>query len=568
MIEFTHRDFTDTGPSEAQRRTLVALDGALAEAVLGPRREGETDAERLQKARAKAPQLFSDAKGAVLGAVNNPSPWGGIKAGWASEERPSGLDWTTLRKMSMTTVVAPIIQVLLGQIAKFFAPSDNPYEPGFRVRLRDKRAVETRAAREMCSKIERYMMQLGVQRDPRESLIRPSFQAFGMRIARDSLTYDWGAVETIRPRAARHSKHAIPPVAFRALDASTIRLTAEAMDPQGIRFDDFKTPIYVQVAPSTLSPVAQFTPEQLFVGVRNPGTWMDQFGYGVSELEMAVGALTGWLNAFARNSKYFEQGFSARGILVAKGEQGGKLNPQAVSAFKSDLQALATGVQGSHRLPFVEAADLSFLALGNEATDAQWTNFADLCLKLLCALYGVEPASINFLYGNTGQSGAMGSADSNAREQATRTRAVIPKVKAIFGWLDRCLVQQIDPDFVIEPTGVHTDESGDYKRASEFMQAGATFNEAREKLGLPPRDDGDFIGSNTGMQAAGMMMGDEGMGGMEGEQAEPLDAGDLMTPEDDERSPGDAMDAGQTQDDTGPLRRSMRPVRRRVTVTL
>jgi len=120
---------------------------------------------------------------------------------------------------------------------------------------------------------------------------------------------------------------------------------------------------------------------------------------------------------------------------------------------------------------------------------------------------------------------------------------------------------------VVEPTGVHTDESGDYKRASEFMQAGATFNEAREKLGLPPRDDGDFIGSNTGMQAAGMMMGDD-MGGMEGEQGEPLDAGDLMGPMDDERSPGDAMDAGQAPDDAGPLRRSMRPVRRRVTVTL
>ncbi|MCA9546029.1 MAG: hypothetical protein KC613_16610, partial [Myxococcales bacterium] len=202
---------------------------------------------------------------------------------------------------------------------------------------------------------------------------------------------------------------------------------------------------------------------------------------------------------------------------------------------------------------------------GNEATDAQWTNFADMCLKLLCALYGVEPASINFLYGNTGQSGAMGSADSQAREASTRTRAVIPKVKSVFGWLDRCLIEQIDADFVIEPTGVHTDESGDYKRASEFMAAGATFNEARAKLGLPPRDDGDFIGSNTGLQAAGMMMGDD-MGG-DVDQAEPLDAGDLMMAEDDERSVGAADDAGQGVQD-GPLRASMRPVRRRSVVDL
>jgi len=53
-----------------------------------------------------------------------------------------------------------------------------------------------------------------------------------------------------------------------------------------------------------------------------------------------------------------------------------------------------------------------------------------------------------------------------------------------------------------------------------------------------------------------------------GEQAEPLDVGDLLDSDDDERSPGDAMDAGQAPDDAGLLRRSMRPVRRRVTVTL
>lgn len=565
MIELSHYDMHDTGPSEAQSRAVAAVSGALADAVLGPRQPGETDAERLEKAQARAPQLFSDAKGAILGAVNNPSPWGATQASWMSNQRPSGVDWTTLQRMSMTTVVAPILQVQLAEIGKFFTPSDNPYEPGFRVRLRDKKAVESRAAREMADKLTRYMMQLGVQRDPRESLVRPSFQAFGVKLARDSLTYDWAAIETIRPRAARYSKHAVPPVNFRALDARTIRLTEQAMDPQGIRFDDFKTPIYVQVSPDTLGPLAQFTPEQMFVGVRNPVTWMDQYGYGLSELEMSIGALTGWLNAFARNSKYFEQGFSARGILVAEGEAGGKLNPQAVAAFKSDLQALATGVNGSHRVPFVEAAKLNFLTLGNEATDAQWTNFADMCLKLLCALYGVEPASINFLYGNTGQSGAMGSADSQAREASTRTRAVIPKVKSIFGWLDRCIIEQIDADFVVEPTGVHTDESGDYKRASEFMQAGATFNEARAKLGLPPRDDGDFIGSNTGLQAAGMMMGDD-MGG-DVDQAEPLDAGDLMMAEDDERSVGAADDAGQGESE-GPLRASMRAVRRRSVVDL
>lgn len=555
-------DFGPTETTEAQSRAVGAVQDALAQAILGPAQPGESQAERLEKARRAAPQVFSDAEGAVKGAVTDPSPWGATRNDNLGRMRPSGLDWGILKSMSKTTIIAPVIQVQLLETGKFFTPSDNPYEPGFAVRLRDKGAPKTRAAREMAGKLERFMLQLGVQRDPREALHRQTFQSFGLGLMRDSLTYDWAAIETIRPRAAKVSRSAVAPVAFRALDASTIRLSKQAMSAEGIRFDDFRTPRYVQVEPMTTQSIAEFTADELYVGVRNPVTWMEQLGYGIGELELAVSALTGWLNAFDRNAKYFEQGFNARGLLVANTKDGGALNPQAVDAFKSDLQALATGVAGAHRVPFIQGADMSFLTMGNEATDAQWTNFADMCLKLLCALYGVEPASINFLYGNTGQSGAMGSADSLARESTTRTRAVIPKVKQMFGWFDRCLIQQIDPDFTIVPTGINQDELGDYERAAKFLMAGATFNEARQKLDLPEREDGDFIGNNVGMQAAQMKMGEADEGA---EQAEPMDAGDFYEAEDADRSPGAVADAGQAD---GPLRASMRAVRRRVTVDI
>lgn len=465
--------------------------------------------------------------------------------------RNSQVGWALLARTARTPLIAAIQKVLLDQLSEFCSVSDNDYQPGFKVRLRNRRQAGTPVSARMCRKFETFISQLGYVSDRRQLLTRPSFRDFTVAVWRDSLTYDQATIETI-PTVSLDADGPRPG-RLRWTDASTIRLSEQALNPYGLPDDDYTTPRYVQVVNG--QPVAEFNPQQMYFGVRNATTSIYQCGYGISEIEMMMSVIAAWINAFARNAKYFDQGFGGRGFLVNKSEE--VINPQQMNNLKSDLQAFLTGVQGSHRIGILQTP-MDFLTLGNEVQDRQWGDWSDLQVKLACALYGVEPASINHVFGNQGQSSAMGSVRTSEREDTTRKRGLLPKVRTWFDWLNRAVIWQYDADFEIVPTGIETDEAGALELSTKRL-AFSTFNEVRATYDLPAREDGDVIGSTVGLQAAQMIAAKEAE---PDEPAEALDIGSLFGGEDIAgRSSAEVEDAGQAPRDDGlPLQASRRSV--------
>jgi hypothetical protein len=554
---------SEATPQAAQSADREAFSAGVREAfnLVGPML-----AEHLLKADGKpvpkgdaakvdaAGSLFSIAEAATLAVANDPysSMMSGLTQGGIGALRPSLLGWNTLARMAATPLMAAIIKVLLDQISEFTRPSDDDYSPGFRVRLRNRRQGGTPASAAMCRELERFVMQTGTVRDRRELLTRVTFTDLTGACMRDSLVYDQSCIETIIGASER-------PARFKMVDASTIRLSQQALSPYGLPDDDYTTPRYVQVIRE--EPVAEFAPTELYFGVRNRLTSIYQCGYGVSELEMLITIITAWLNAFNRNDRYFKQGFGGRGFMVNKGAD--ITHNQQLTAMKSQMQDMLVGVDGSHRIGLLQG-DFEFMTLGNDVQDQQWSEWQNLQVKIACALYGVEPASINHLFGNQGQSSAMGTARQSEREDTTRKRGLIPKVRAWMGWVDTAIIQQIDDDFELVPTGIQTDEAGTLELDAKRLVF-STFNEVRARYDLPSRPDGDVIGSSVGIQAAQMAQAEDAA---PDEEAETLDVGSLFgdaTP--DDRSPAEADDAGQgdhVEIDEGPLQASRRSVASRV----
>lgn len=499
--------------------------------------------------------LFQAAHEASLAVANDPYaalvnaivPGSGGTVGSPSNQ----MNWAVLQRAAMTPLISSIQKVLLDQISEFCRPSESDYSPGFKVRLRNRREAGTPASARMCRKFETFISQCGYVEDRRQLLTRAGLTDLTVACMRDSLTYDQMTYETVPTQSLNAADQR--PALIRKVDASTIRLSDQMIGAYGLPDTDYTSTRYFQVIGGL--PVAEFNATQMVFGVRNASTSIYQCGYGISEIQMLMSIVTAWLNAFGRNAKYFEQGFGGRGFLVDASDE--PLNPQQAADLKTDIQAFMTGTQGAHRLGIIQRK-MEFMQLGNDVQDQQWSAWSDLQVKLACAIYGVEPASINHIFGNQGQASAMGSVKTAEREDTTRRRGLIPKVRWWFEMLDRSLIQQYDPNFELVPTGIETDEAGSLELATKKLQF-STINEIRASYDLPPRPDGDIIGSTIGVQSAQMLAAKEQE---PDEPAELLDMGSLFGGVDeDDRSSAEAEDAGQAlREDDGPLQASRRGV--------
>ena len=231
-----------------------------------------------------------------------------------------------------------------------------------------------------------------------------------------------------------------------------------------------------------------------------------------------------------------------------------KRNPEVtipepqLAQFRADIQRMAVGATGAHRLPVTHTEGLEFIELGNEVQDAQWPGFSDQAVKIACAIHLMDPAEINHVYGNQGQKAAMGGASAAERVEESRARGLVPIVRSFWDSMNRWVVWAIDEDFEAVATGLERDSAKDdtellKEQCSTFMQV----NEARAIMDLPPAPHGDIILNPTYFQAM-QASGGGGGGGGGGEAGEPLDVGGLF--DEQQRATGDAAaDSGAAPPD-------------------
>lgn len=430
--------------------------------------------------------------------------------GW--RERPTALSYTAMERVaSNVPVLADIIRVRVKQVQTFCARPEDRHAPGFKVRLRDKNAETSEESDKRCAELEDVVLNCGFN-DPQRPQDATSLKAFAGAFIRDSLSYDQAIFEVVPDRMGRPSH-------WNVVDATTIRLLDPfVQDAEGI--------LAVQVVHDMV--VADFTKDELAFCIRNPRSGIYTYGYGESEIETLIREITGFLWGIEYNRRFFSQGSAAKGILNFKGT----IPDRHMTAFRRQWYAMVTGVSNAWRTPITNAEELQWINLQLSNRDMEYSAWMDFLIKVCCARFQIAPEEVNFSYGNTGQSQAMGGANTEEKLKASRDLGLRPLVTWFFEQLNRHFLWKLDPDYEVVPVGL--DEKGVEAETTLLKDQTAiymTVDEAREQVGMEPLPDdkGKVILNPTWLQyAQGLDAAEQGdMGGGFDEDGNPLPPGEV-----------------------------------------
>lgn len=380
-----------------------------------------------------------------------------------------------LRRISQKSIVAAIIETRINQLAEFAVRQSNPRAPGFQIKPRDKQVVMTPAVEREAERIARWLEHCGnwewAEKYPQHKVFRRrlDFESWVRQIIRDSLRYDQACSQIIFNRLGK-------PLCFLPVDASTFRINRDGSG-------------YVQVIQGV--PVAEFGPDEIMFAVRRPRTDLQNFGYGYPELIDLIDIITAFLWGFQYNANYFRQGMNTKGILVLSGP----MNPEQFQTFRRDFQAMAMGVSAAHRIPMINMttkdSTVQWLRIGKESADMEYREWMNWLMKVICALYLIDPAEIGFQFGTEGQRAPVFQTNPEARIQAGRDKGLRPLLRALQGWINRWIIHPLNPDFEIVFTGI-----GDFaeKERADFDRTRATtyvtIDEIRAEHQMPPLPGG------------------------------------------------------------------------------
>lgn len=389
---------------------------------------------------------------------------------------------------------------------------DEVEEFNFELERKAKERLESKF-RDAKKKAQDFIINCGLTENRPFDTKKWNFDSALRAIVRDSLTYDRYATEIVPDRAKRPHhwfpvdgatiKYASPNFKnykqiaenFMNLDILYPENQVQAIEKQKVlELDDslmeknaYK---YVQIIRGKIE--RAYTEDELKLGIRNISTDIYNNGYGMSELELAVGLVTGHLNAEFYNQAYFTQGFSAKGILHIKAA----INRRKLETVRQQWQHMLKGARNSFQTPiFAGMEDVAWIPLTQNHNDIGFEGWMRYLIKMICAIYQIDPQEIGIGFKEEGAGGGGISSD-NTREKLdhSKNKGLYPLLRHIENFINENILKGFDSRFVIKFTGITAETREDsVKRQDLERKFKKTLNEIREEDGLPPMPGGDEI---------------------------------------------------------------------------
>ncbi len=402
--------------------------------------------------------------------------WGGWR------QRPSSLTYESLRQMAVqNTVIAAIIQLRTNQLAAFARPQQGVYDKGYRIIKRDRRdnmvkmtSSEQRQAAQLEAMLETTAF---LQPDERPS-DRDSFRMFIKKSTRDILTYDQWCFEKIRDRAQRPSR-------FICLPAETIR--PAVADTEHMTTSELRSRVsHLQVYDNSV--IAEFGVDDLAWCVMNPRSDLRTNGFGFAPTEQIVRLVTAWLYGFEYNTRFFTQGSAIKGILNIKGS----LPDRQLRAFRRMWYSMITGVQNAWKTPILNSEEVQWINMHTNNREMEYGQWMDWLTKLICAIYGVDPTEINFIFGNSGQTSSLSQSRPNEAEVVeSKDKGLAPLADHVSDNINRHLIWELAPELEFQFTGLDAKAEGkERERRKTEVENWKYVDEIRAEQDLEPLPDG------------------------------------------------------------------------------
>ena len=387
-------------------------------------------------------------------------------------ERPGALNFDSMRAMvEQTPVLSSIVMTRIRQVARFCRVQESGSGPGFCIRHVDRDHELQASEHESIQLMQRFFDNCGWEFNPRRrrALRRDSFTQFMGKLVRDTLILDAASIETEMKR-----DRSLGIDGLYAVDGGTIRLCTE----EGYNGAD--EIFALQVVQGRVR--TAYTFDDLIYEPRNPRSDILSAGYGLSEVEMLVKTVTGYLNALTYNQKFFDSNSIPKGILHLTGNY----DTKDLAAFKRYWNSMVKGVNNAWSLPVLVSKDqesrAGFERFGVEANEMLFARWMTFLTAVCCAIYGMDPAEINSDTFSAGSSPLSGS-DTGERLAASKDKGLRPLLSYFENLFTDYVVRDFSDKYVFRWTGL--DEEDEDKR-HELRKMVLTVNEARAQEGYDP----------------------------------------------------------------------------------
>lgn len=450
-------------------------------------------------------------------------------------ERPTAFSFDAMRTMAdQTPILSAVIMTRQRQIKRFCRVQQSGKGPGFQIALKDPSAKLGKDEQQSIQLLEGFFTNCGWEANPRQRmrLRRDNFSNFMAKLTRDSLIMDSAAIETEWKRDRVRGMDGMY-----AVDGATIRLCNEV----GYQGDD--EIFALQVVEGQIR--AAYTYDDLIYVPRNPRTDVMVGGYGLSETELLIRVVTGFLNAMTYNLKYFDSNAIPKGILHLSGDYG----QDDLNAFKRYWNSMVKGINNAWTLPVLvskngesRAAFENFGVEVNEIMFAKWMTFLT---SIICAIYGIAPDEINFESFTAGTSSLSGS-DTEEKLINSKDKGLRPLLAHFEDLFSDYVVSEFGEKYCFRWTGL---DEKDAQTAWDEEKTLLTVNEARKARGWDEVKDWGDAPLNPALmgayQAAQQANGEDYGTPGEGVQFGGDDEDGQPAPGDGDQEPGEQDDAEQ-----------------------
>ncbi len=394
------------------------------------------------------------------------------------------ISYDVLRAMGTIPIVNAIIETRKEQVLNFCTPLSSKSTDGFVIRKKEPyygdkstKKAPTKAELKKMEYITEFIMNCGERRQLWDT--SDSFDMFVRKITDDSLKLDQATFEVPSNRMG-------VPTRFLATDGATFRISTSYNDPSKVSKDKLIKgipPAYVQVIQSKVE--REFYPWEMCFGIRNPSTNIYSNNYGRSELEVLVQTITDILNASAYNSNYFKVGSNPGGILTYKGS----INRNSLDEFRQSWNSQVTGVMNHHRIPVLNGENFQWVQTHQTNREMEYQQYLEFLITVACSVFKIDPSEVNFTQSST--KAPMFGEDKEKSLEFSRVKGLKPYLKKLQDWLNRFIVQRIDPDYELVFKGVdEEDEQRELDNQIKLVTNIQTVDEIREERGLDPLPDG------------------------------------------------------------------------------
>lgn len=395
---------------------------------------------------------------------------------------------TVLKRFSKNIILNSIINIRSNQVSLYCKPvrySDKGL--GYEIRLKDSDLEPTKEQLATMREIEDFLNNTGDTKD----VTRDSFLTFVKKFVRDTYVYDQVNFEKVFDRRGKFKR-------FTMVDPSTIFF---ATDSRGKLIKNGER--YVQVIDRRV--VAKFQAKEMAFAVRNPRSDIEVAGYGFSETEIALKQFIAQENTEIFNDRFFSHGGTTRGVLHLK--VGQNQSQQALDIFRREWKSSLSGINGSWQIPVISAEDVKFVNMTPSARDMEFEKWLTYLINVICAVFVIDPAEINFPNNggvSSSKGGSLNEGNSKQKNQASQNKGLMPLLEFIADTVNRFVVDEFGGEYMFVFVGGDSEtELEKLEILKEKVKINMTINESRALEGKDPIEGGDIILDGVFVQSKG-----------------------------------------------------------------